>query len=106
MKIKLNHILAAIVVVLLALCWASVRRPMHFADQRKQREAEVIQRLTEIRKAEKATDSASEYTPGLSDSSSGADCLPIRCATCHIQKDRSLSSQPRCIQASREPQCQ
>lgn len=54
MKIKLNHILAAIVVVLLALCWASVRRPMHFADQRKQREAEVIQRLTEIRKAEKA----------------------------------------------------
>ena len=52
MKIKLNHILAAIVVVLLALCWASVRRPMHFADQRKQ-ESEVIQRLTEIRKAEK-----------------------------------------------------
>ena len=63
MKIKLNHILAAIVVVLLALCWASVRRPMHFADQRKQREAEVIQRLTEIRKAEKRQPSRKRKRP-------------------------------------------
>lgn len=54
MEIKLNHILAAIVAVLLVLCVTSVYRPMRFNDERARRETAVSQRLMEIRNAENA----------------------------------------------------
>lgn len=51
-KIKLNHILAAIVVVLLMLCIASVYSPLHFNGEKAKRETVVKERLCAIRKAE------------------------------------------------------
>lgn len=54
MKIKINHILMAMAAVLLLLCWWSVYRPIHFADEKSEREAAVKQRLLEIRRAEEA----------------------------------------------------
>lgn len=51
-KIKLNHILSAIVVGLLILCWASVYTPMHFNNVKNERERAVKERLIAIRKAE------------------------------------------------------
>ncbi len=51
-KIKLNHILSAIVAALCALCVASVCSPIRFGQERQKREAAVKERLTAIRKAE------------------------------------------------------
>lgn len=51
-KIKLNHILAAITTALLALCVASVYGPIRFDNERKDREAAVKERLMAIRNAE------------------------------------------------------
>lgn len=53
-KIKLNYILSAIVVVLLLLCAASVYGPVHFSNEKAKRETAVKERLVAIRKAEEA----------------------------------------------------
>ena len=54
MKIKLNHILSAIVIMLLALCTASVYAPIRFDRIKTEREAAVKERLMAIRKAQEA----------------------------------------------------
>lgn len=51
-KIKLNYILSAIVVVLLILCTASIYGPVHFNNEKAHRETVVKERLYAIRKAE------------------------------------------------------
>ena len=53
-KIKLNHILSAIAVVLLILCVSSVYAPLHFNGEKAERETAVKERLCDIRKAETA----------------------------------------------------
>lgn len=53
-KIKLNYILSAITVALLALCVASVYGPIRFDSQKRERETAVKERLAAIRKAEEA----------------------------------------------------
>ncbi len=51
-KIKLNYILSTIVVALLILCTASIYGPVHFNEEKAQRETAVKERLCAIRKAE------------------------------------------------------
>lgn len=53
-KIKLNHILSAVVLALLMLCWTSVYTPVHFNNARSKREKAVKERLLAIRYAEEA----------------------------------------------------
>lgn len=52
MKIKINYILSAVCAVLTLLIVASVWQPVHFDNERKERESAVIERLCEIRRAE------------------------------------------------------
>ncbi len=54
MKLKINHILSAICIVLAVLSMASVVRPLRFDRERLHREAKVKHCLCEIRKAETA----------------------------------------------------
>ncbi len=51
-RIKLNHILSAVVLALLMLCWVSIYTPVHFNDARNKREKAVKERLITIRSAE------------------------------------------------------
>lgn len=54
MKIKINHILSAIALLLCALCCASVMAPLRFDRARAEREAAVKSRLMAIRQAQEA----------------------------------------------------
>lgn len=65
-KININHLLAIMVVVLLAICVASIYNPMHFNQERESRENDVKRCLMEIRKAEQAwCKSHGTYQPSL-----------------------------------------
>lgn len=50
--LKNNHILTACVMALSIICYLSIKRPMMFEEERKQRENAVKERLMKIRQAE------------------------------------------------------
>lgn len=52
LKIHDNFILAACVFALVAICFASIYRPMRFKEEQKIRERVVMERILKIRKAE------------------------------------------------------
>lgn len=54
MQNKTNTILTISTIILIVLCFVSIWSPMNFAQQRKQREQQVKERLISIRQAEEA----------------------------------------------------